>query len=100
MTMRIHAYIIYYNKIIKSNHLPAMYKQPIILYNYTIFYAFCLESVYKLFRKNTLNKPAAGGTMQPERNEALKKNKKTEEKKENEKHTYSRKNHGRNYRIL
>lgn len=38
-----------------------MYKPPIILYNYTIFYAFCSESVYKIFRKRTLNKPAAGG---------------------------------------
>ena len=74
--MRIHAYIIYYNKIIKFWHLQAIYKQPIILCNYTIFYAFCLESVYKLFRKNTLNKPAAGGTMGTERNEAPKKQKK------------------------
>ena len=51
---------IYYNM---SERLPAIYKQSIILCNYTIFYAFCLESVYKLFRKNTLNKPAASGTM-------------------------------------
>ena len=63
MTTHIHAYIIYYNKIIMYKHLQAIYKQPIILCNYTIFYAFCLESVYKLFRKNTLNMPAAGGTM-------------------------------------
>ena len=87
--MRIHAYIIYYNKIIKFGHLPTMYKQPIILYNYTIFYAFCLESVYKLFRKNTLNMPAAGGTIvtenrgkQPPRTPAQKnKIKKTKEKR-------------------
>ena len=97
--MRIHAYIIYYNKIIKSGHLQAIYKQLIILCNYTIFYAFCLESVYKLFRKNTLNMPAAGGTIATE-NKGNGHPINRERKKENEKHTYSRKNHERNYCIL
>ena len=79
--MRIHAYIIYYNKIIKFGHLPTMYKQPIILYNYTIFHAFCLESVYKLFRKNTLNMPAAGGTIGTENKGNGQPNKQRKEKK-------------------
>ena len=46
-----------------SRHLLSIYRPLVALCNYTIFYAFCLESVYKLFRKNTLNKPAAGGTI-------------------------------------
>lgn len=39
------------------------YKPLVGLCNYAIFYAFRLESVYKRFIKNTLNMPAAGGTM-------------------------------------
>ena len=63
MTTHIHAYIICYNKIIRSEHLQVIYKPLVVLYNYTIFHTFYLESVYKLFRKNTLNMPAAGGTI-------------------------------------
>ena len=51
---------IYYNM---SKHLQAIHKPLVVLFNYTIFYAIRLESVYKMFRKNTLNKPAAGGTI-------------------------------------
>ena len=71
MTTHIHVYIICYNKIIIYKHLPAIYKQPIILCNYTIFYAFCSESVYKMFRKNTLNKPAADGKILDENKSIL-----------------------------
>ena len=86
--MRIHAYIIYYNKIIKFGHLPTMYRQPIILCTYTLFYAFCLESVYKLFRKNTLNKPAADGTIVTENKRERKPDKPRNGGLRNEKNKY------------